>query len=76
MRADIQAKLGAPKIGCRIVDISTSGAKISVANGDVPDNFVLHFNSAGTVIRICRVVWREGSAIGVEFTMPNRKRTL
>ena len=67
MRAVIQAKRESPKIQCRVTDISASGAKLNVMDGDVPDDFVLCFNANGTVIRICKLVWREGTAIGVQF---------
>lgn len=73
MPATIQAKLGLPKIECRVHDISASGAKISVIDGKAPDNFVLCLNANETVIRICKVVWREGPAVGVQFTVQKKK---
>lgn len=73
MPATIQAKLGLPKIECRVFDISASGAKIGLIDGEVPDDFVLCLNEQASVIRICKVVLREGSALGVKFVVQKKK---
>jgi len=50
---------------CRVLDISTHGAKIVVAPA-VPDHFELAFSEGGQH-RVCEVVWRRGKMIGVKF---------
>ena len=67
--ATIQAKRGLPKVSCHVHDISASGAKISLTDGEPPDDFVLCLNENGTVIRICKVVWRDGCTVGVRFSV-------
>lgn len=54
-----------PAIPCKVLDISTVGAKLVIdANVDAPDSFVLH---AGGVKTAVRVIWRRQNQIGVEF---------
>ena len=73
LAATIQTTRDLPKIECRVIDISVSGAKIGAIGGEVPDNFVLCFDEKATVIRFCKVVWREGSAVGVQFVIQKKK---
>lgn len=55
--------------GCQVLDLSNRGARIRlVAERQVPDLFILVLSSTGTLSRACRVIWRRGSDIGVEFT--------
>ena len=52
---------------CVVRDISSLGAKLAfVSTAYLPDNFSLTFDSART-LRSCRVAWRTGTEIGVEF---------
>ena len=61
--------LGPKKLqGCVVADISDSGARLDVENSKtVPDQFVLLLSASGKAKRKCRLVWREGTQIGVEF---------
>ena len=61
--------LGPKKLqGCFVADVSDSGARLGVENGEVvPDQFVLLLSARGKPKRNCRVIWRNGSEIGVEF---------
>ncbi len=57
--------------GCVINDISDFGAKLDVENAEgVPEKFLLLLSARGTPKRKCRVVWRDGEQIGVEFERP------
>jgi hypothetical protein len=56
---------GRPHCECRVLDISTHGAKIAVALA-VPNHFELAF-SEGRQNRVCEVVWRRAKMIGVKF---------
>ena len=48
-------------------NVSDGGAQLHIRGAELPDVFVLHFNDTGRS-RHCRVVWRQGSEIGVAFT--------
>jgi len=57
-----------PPYKCMLSDVSKAGAKISIAGHlEIPDEFVLLLSADGRTRRICRVVWREGTHVGVEF---------
>ena len=64
--------LGPKKLqGCVVADISDSGARLHVENSKtVPTSFVLLLSASGKPKRKCRVVWRKGAQIGVEFEKP------
>jgi hypothetical protein len=52
---------------CVVRDISSLGVRLAfVSTAYIPDNFSLTFDSART-LRACRVAWRTGTEIGVEF---------
>jgi hypothetical protein len=61
--------LGPKKLqGCVVADVSDVGARLGVENSKtVPNNFVLLLSASGKPKRKCRVVWRKGAEIGVEF---------
>jgi hypothetical protein len=53
---------------CQISDISETGARLVLENvSDLPDQFMLLLTPNGEARRRCRVVWRDGAAIGVAF---------
>jgi PilZ domain len=53
---------------CRILDLSASGARLQIKTTDtVPDHFILLLSRDGRVHRKCSVVWRNETAVGVEF---------
>lgn len=57
-----------PPIACSISDISESGARLSLENDNtVPETFMLLLTANGGARRRCRVVWRDGLTVGVEF---------
>ncbi|WBJ98906.1 PilZ domain-containing protein [Methylocystis parvus] len=53
-----------PAIPCRVIDISTTGAKIDSPHGTLPDQFVL---TVGHARHVAQVVWRRQTMVGVEF---------
>lgn len=58
---------GALPRSCFITDISDTGARL-YSEADMPDTFVLSVaNDGGEMRRECRVVWRLGGELGVEF---------
>ena len=53
---------------CLITDISDGGARL-YSEADMPQKFTLQVSSdGGDARRDCRVVWRLGCEVGVEFT--------
>jgi len=67
-RARILTSENGTPSACAIADISQSGARIVLAEDEeLPQRFLLLLSSQGTARRICRVVWRDGLTVGVEF---------
>jgi hypothetical protein len=59
---------GVPPCACTIIDMSESGAQLQVAADiEVPGEFSLLIGGNSHVRRHCRVVWRSGNRIGVNF---------
>lgn len=58
-----------PQLSCSIADISESGARLTLQHDDdkLPETFVLLLTRNGVARRHCRVIWRDGSTVGVEF---------
>jgi hypothetical protein len=57
-----------PLIACSIADISQSGARLALElDVELPDTFILLLTARGSTRRHCRVVWRNGMTLGVEF---------
>src|SRR5262245_14092384 len=54
---------------CWITDISEGGARLHIERVDVPEEFVLLLPGV-KVRRDCRVAWRLGHEVGVQFTEP------
>jgi hypothetical protein len=53
---------------CRLKNISTTGAKLVMADGaQLPDVFLLSFALDGAVHRRCSVIWRNEQETGVRF---------
>jgi hypothetical protein len=58
----------APPQKCTVADVSQTGARIVLeADGELPDRFILLLARNGAPRRRCRVVWRNGTTVGVEF---------
>lgn len=64
--AKIQSAGSLPR-DCLIADISEGGGRLYAEGIVVPDQFVLLLTGSRTVRRECRVVWRLGNEIGIEF---------
>ena len=59
---------GWPVGNCMTVDISTTGARLSLLTSEeLPSEFLISFSVSGTVRRSCKLVWRNGDVIGVRF---------
>jgi hypothetical protein len=72
--AAIIADDGTPPVGCALCNASQEGAQLIVAEPErIPDRFVLALSADGAARRKCRVVWRSGDQIGVQFIKPANK---
>jgi hypothetical protein len=59
---------GSPLRDCVLSDVSESGARVIVNKPeDVPEQFILLVGTLGAAPRQCRVVWRDGTELGLEF---------
>jgi PilZ domain len=57
---------------CAIADISETGARIVLeSERKLPERFMLLLSRGGEARRRCRVVWRNGLTVGVEFPTPH-----
>jgi PilZ domain len=52
---------------CVVQDMSTTGAKITVEDINVPGRLRLAFSRDARTGRNCEVVWRRGKSLGVRF---------
>ena len=60
---------------CTMSDISDGGAKIVLDRpAQLPETFALWLRDDGSVYRECKVVWREGNVLGVQFRIDERKQ--
>jgi hypothetical protein len=66
--ADIVIDQRGSTCSCSILDISDSGARLSIDEEvELPDRFILLLNKSGDARRVCHLVWREGKNLGVRF---------
>jgi hypothetical protein len=55
---------------CSISDVSHTGACVVLEKDEpLPDRFVLLLSRNGGAQRKCRIVWRTGMSVGVEFAI-------
>lgn len=53
---------------CKVLDVSPSGAKLQCADERfLKPMFHLKFSRDERAGKLCKVVWRKGSTVGVEF---------
>ena len=66
--ARVDLRDGSPPRPCLLRDISSAGARLFIdAADEVPDHFLLLLTKGDGAARDCRVVWRDGNQIGLEF---------
>jgi PilZ domain len=57
-----------PLIACRIADISEGGARLCLARDEeLPQIFTLLLTPKGDTRRVCHVIRRDGTTLGVRF---------
>jgi hypothetical protein len=71
-RAKILTSAKARAQACAIADISEHGARIVLeSDQNLPQRFLLLLSPHSSAGRICRLVWRRGLTVGVEFSEPH-----
>ncbi|HVG02057.1 MAG TPA: PilZ domain-containing protein [Nitrospira sp.] len=63
--------------GCEMLDVSETGAKLALAEvveGLTVTEFFLVLSSFGTAFHRCRLVWMNGSHLGVSFIGRERRK--
>jgi hypothetical protein len=69
--ATIIVERGADPRPCAIIDISHSGARLQLKNDcELPERFMLLLTKGDGPRRHCKIVWRDGLLIGVQFPTP------
>lgn len=71
--AKFYAENGSLPRDCTITDISESGARLFTSGDEIPDQFVLLITGDKLVREECRVAWRLGGEVGVEFVTKERE---
>jgi hypothetical protein len=61
------AQDGGKALPCVVVDMSQKGASIRAHDLALPDEFILSLNASASVLRNCKVIWREPFMVGVQF---------
>ena len=72
--AKLVAEAGTPIGDCIVIDISDSGARLLCENFTVPDTFRLMVDGDQPIREDCRVAWRLGCEVGVEFITKQREK--
>ena len=67
-------EFGTPTGDCIVIDISKSGARLLCENVAAPDTFRLMIDGDQPIREDCRVAWRLGCEVGVEFITEQRER--
>lgn len=66
--AEFKAGLDSMPRWCMVTDISDNGARLFTEIVDVPERFTLSVTGdGGRFQRQCRLIWRLGGELGVEF---------
>lgn len=60
---------------CALADISETGARVLMQDpGEIPHHVTLLFGVGGATQRRCRVAWRDGEQLGLEFIKPEKAK--
>ena len=71
--AKFQSGVGSLPRDCFVTDVSERGARLYAEGVEVPDQFVLSMTGDSAIRKECRVVWRLGGELGVEFIDPRAR---
>ncbi len=73
----ISAENGSYIARTQTIDLSEHGAKLKLDRAvALPVHFLLSLSEKGDVHRLCELVWRSPSSVGVRFVDPKRLKAL
>ena len=52
---------------CDVLDVCQDGARVQAVDLALPNKFTLIMSANGDITRLCRVIWRQGFTMGVQF---------
>jgi PilZ domain len=52
---------------CVVVDMTLKGAQLRAPNAALPNEFTVLLDNKSSLKRRCRVIWRKGFTVGLEF---------
>jgi hypothetical protein len=59
---------GSPVENCTVVNLSRTGAKLSIPfRQPLPETFVLRLSADGAIAIVCKTIWAREGAVGVQF---------
>ena len=56
-------------VACTILDVSVGGARLLLAEPDLPDKGLTLIDQQKKTLANCKVVWRKGCFVGVSFAV-------
>jgi PilZ domain len=58
---------GSPLRRCTAVNLSRTGAKLSVGPAPLPERFIVRFSPSSGIAVLCKRIWSREGAVGVSF---------
>jgi PilZ domain len=55
------------RLECQVTDMTLAGARLCAPNAALPHEFTLLLDAKSSLKRRCKVVWRNGFTVGLEF---------
>jgi PilZ domain-containing protein len=67
---------GSPHLPCLLIDVSASGARVTVEDpGKIPGRFPLLLAAEHGTQRRCKVMWRDDNQLGLVFIKPPAEKS-
>jgi PilZ domain len=60
-------RAGEEPLECVVVDMTIKGARLRAPNAAIPNEFMLLLDNKSSLKRRCKVIWRKGFTVGLEF---------
>ena len=55
------------RLACEVLDMTLIGARLRAPDAALPREFTLLLDENSSLKRRCRVIWRQGFTVGLEF---------
>jgi hypothetical protein len=59
---------------CEVLDMTLKGARLRAPDMALPNEFTLRLDAKASLKRRCKVIWRRGFSVGLEFLLPDHQR--